>query len=87
MQSIVRTTKYLFALLIDISGTIFGGVLMYVGWNVKSDQPMSLEVAGWIVFSLGVLSFSIHGTHYVWAKLYGSRYFRTTQYENGRKEV
>lgn len=79
IKATVEFIQHLFFLVIDISGTIFGAILIYIGWRLKSGDPLPLNVSGWIIFSLGLLSFSIHGIHYVWARVHGSDYFVTTR--------
>ena len=74
----IKVIQHLFFLVIDTSGTIFGASLVYIGWRMRGAHPLPLGPSGWVVFSLGLLSFSIHGTHYVWARVHGSDYFVTT---------
>lgn len=81
MRATVELIQHIFFLVIDISGAIFGATLLYIGWRMKGDNPLPLNISGWVVFVLGCLSFSIHGTHYVWARIHGSDFFHTTRKE------
>jgi hypothetical protein len=81
----INRIQYIFWLVIDISGSIFGISLIYIGWNLKGDTPMSLEVAGWTVFGLGSLSLSVHGVHYLWSRFHCSDFFHTTKIDKNSK--
>jgi len=81
IQTTIKLIQHIFFLVIDISGTIFGASLIYIGWRMRGDSPLPLDTTGWVVIVLGTLSFSIHGTHYIWARIHGSDFFHTTRKE------
>ena len=77
-MDISNLIKRFFYLFLDISGSLLGIFLIFLGWWMGSGKPTP-SYAHWIVIGLGIAALLIHGSHYVIARRHGSEYFRTTR--------